>query len=438
MTRRHVCVVGAGLSGLAAIRALARAGHEVTCFEAGSAIGGMWRYDNDNGVSAAYASLSANVSWRRMQYPSMPLPGRTAEFPHHSELLTYLERYAHANDLLRHINCAARVQRALPVDGGWEVTVRDEQPRVFDALVVASGHYWDPDIPELPGRFDGTLIHARDYRTADRFAGQRVLVVGAGQSALDIAAEISTTASSTLLSCRQGHHLISQRVFGRPYDEFDSPASVGLPLPLVRFASRALMWAGRAAPDHADLPPPRHRLFETRWPVIVSTSTRRALAERAFQCRPGISRLDGDRLVFSDGTEAQVDAVIFATGYHINFPFLPDHLRSGQGWQFPLYRRILHPQTQGLAFIGVLEPGPGLLEVVERQGSWLGEVLSERLSIPDRDRMWQAIDAGGERRSARQFGETGPHTLLCNRHAYLRLLARDLRRARVATPLVGV
>ena len=394
----------------------------------------MWRYDNDNGVSAAYASLSANVSWRRMQYPSMPTPGSMAEFPHHSELLTYLERYAQANDLLRTITCGAKVERAHPVDSGWEVTVRDEQPRVFDVLVVAAGHYWDPDIPKLPGGFDGTLIHARDYRTPDRFAGQRVLVVGAGQSAMDIAAEVSATASSTLLSCRQRHHLISQRIFGRPYDEFDTPASVLLPLPLARFASRALMWAGRATPDPADLPPPRHRLLETRWPVVMSTSTRRALAERAFQCRPEIDRLDGDRLVFSDGTEEQVDAIIFATGYHINFPFLPDHLCSGQGWQYPLYRRILHPHAERLAFIGILEPGPGLLEIVERQGSWLGEVLAKRLSIPDRNRMWQAIDAGGERRSARQFAETGPHTLLCNRHSYLRLLARDLRRARAVSP----
>jgi len=427
---KRVCVVGAGLSGLAAIGGLTRAGHEVKCFEEGSAIGGMWRYGNDNGRSAAYASLTANTSYRRMQFPSLPESDSMAEFPHHSELLAYLERYARSNDLLPHVTCESSVERARPEDSGWQVTVRGAKPEQFDALVVATGHYWDPEIPELPGRFDGTIVHVRDYRTPDRFAGRRVVVVGGGQSALDIATEISTTAERTILACRQRHHLLPRHVFGRPLDELDTPAALMVPLAMVRLVLRAQMWLARATPDPGDLPPARHRLFESRWPVVVSPAVQRALAQRAFECRPGISRLEGDRVGFADGSEAQSDAVVFATGYRINFPFLAEILGRGQGWQFPLYRRILSPHAEGLAFIGILEPGPGLLEIVERQAAWLGEALAGRLPIPGRERMWRTIDAGGEPRSRRQFGATGPHTLLCNRHAYLRVLGRDMRRAR--------
>src|SRR5258708_28273293 len=96
---KSVCVVGAGLSGLAAIRGLRLGGQEVACFEAGAAIGGSWRYGNDNGVSATYASLHTNVSRRNMQYPSLRGTGPMEERPHHSELLAYLESYAEVNDL---------------------------------------------------------------------------------------------------------------------------------------------------------------------------------------------------------------------------------------------------------------------------------------------------------------------------------------------------
>jgi hypothetical protein len=350
-----------------------------------------------------------------------------AEFPHHSELLAYLERYADANDLLPHITCGAWVERASPADCGWDVTVRGATPRHFDAFVVAAGHYWDAEVPPLPGRFDGAAIHVRDYRTPDRFADQRVVVVGASQSALDITAEISTCAERVFLSCRQSHHLIPRHIFGRPIDKLDTPAALLVPLPMVRLGLRAQMWAARATPDSGGLPSPRHRLFESRWPVVVSPTVQRALADRSFECRPGIRAVEGNLVTFADDSVVHADAIIFATGYRINFPFLNENLGRGRGWEFPLYRRILSPYTDALAFIGILEPGPGLLEIVERQAEWLGEALAGRLPIPSRERMWRAIDAG-ERRSRRQFAGTGLHTVLCNRHAYLRLLARDLRR----------
>ncbi len=420
------------MSGLAALRELSAAGHEVLAYEAGSALGGMWRYENDSGLSAAYASLCTNVSRKRMQYPSLPMPASAPEFPHRSDVLAHLEAYANLNDLQRQITFGAWVEAVEPVEGGWEVRLRDGSSRRFDAVVVASGHYWDAQIPELPGSFDGEISHARSYRTPQPFAGQRVVVVGGAQSALDIVAEISTTAQRAFLASGDVHHLIPRRVLGRPFDDFDRASSLLVPLPLARLGSRALMAAVRATPDRGPLRPPRHRLLETRWPAVVSPTAQTALSSRAFEARPRIEALAGGRVVFEDGSSEEVDAIVFATGYRISFPFLPGRLAAGEGWEFPLYRRILAPDAPGLAFIGVLEPGPGLFAIVERQAAWLGEYLAGRLRVPAQARMWEAIDAG-ERRSRRQFAATGRHTILCNRHAYLQLLARDLAKSRLAS-----
>src|SRR5262249_52039113 len=165
-------------------------GLTVDGFEKGSDVGGVWRYENDNGLSGAYASLRTNVSRKRMQYPSFPMPASDVDFPSHAEMTAYLEAYAEAYGLRRFIRFRTTINSMQPNrDGTWCLHVSDGSVRQYRAVVVAIGVFWCPRLPDYSGSFEGELLHYHDYRTPEPFAGRRVLVVGAAQPAPACAAE---------------------------------------------------------------------------------------------------------------------------------------------------------------------------------------------------------------------------------------------------------
>ena len=161
----EVAVIGAGSSGLAVLHALHRHGVAVACFERGSDVGGLWRYQNDNGLSSAYASLRANVSRKRMEYPGFPMPGSYGDFPGHRDMATYLGAYADSFGLRELIGFGATVERLEPdLDGSWRIALDDGSVRHFRAVVVATGHDWYPKRPDGQGGFTGAVSHSHDYR----------------------------------------------------------------------------------------------------------------------------------------------------------------------------------------------------------------------------------------------------------------------------------
>ena len=276
------------------------------------------------------------------------------------------------------------------------MTVRDA--RAADLRRAGDGErtLLGPGVPDLPGSFDGASSRARLPHSRP-FAGQRVVVVGGSQSALDIAAEVATTAAADhVLSCREGHHLLPRHVFGPPLDEFDRELGAGRCRCCASCCARCSR-AGRATPDRGNLP--ATRATGCSRPAGRQSCRPQAAArpERArFRVPAGISRLAGDRVVFSDGSEAAADAVIFATGYRINFPALPAELGRGSGWQFPLYRRILSPHAEGLASSASSSRVPACSRSSSARASGSARCSPERVALPPRDRMWQ-VDRRRER-----------------------------------------
>jgi dimethylaniline monooxygenase (N-oxide forming) len=421
-----VAVIGAGSSGLAVVKALREHELAVDCFERGSDVGGLWRYENDNGLSGAYDSLRTNASRLRMQYRHFPMPWSYDDFPHHTEMAAYLGAYADAFGLRALIRFGSTVERVERDPGGkWWIVLDDGSRRSYRAVVVATGVFWCPRLPTYPGDFDGTVSHSHHYRMPERFAGRRVLVVGSGQSAADIAVEVSAVADRTLMSTRRGAHVIPRRLGGGPYDAGDVAPLNRLPWQLLNVIYGRRV-AGALGPAPASWPRPASRLLEGI--PIISSDLLPAVRRGDVVVKPAVDRLSGDRVRFVDGSEERVQQIVYATGYQISLPFLPASLVAASGRELPLYRRIAATDARGLYFAGFVDAPGGLLPVVETQAQWIAAVLTGRLRLPPPAQMWRAIGRA-EWRTRRRFPEESAHSIRCDPHAYRRLLQSDLRRA---------
>src|SRR5262245_54593874 len=423
-----VAVLGGGSSGLAAVKALREQGLAVDCFERGSDVGGLWRYENDNDLSAAYASLRTNVSRSRMQYPSFAMPKCYGDFPHHSDMAAYLGAYADAFDLRDSIRFRTTIERLEPAaDGTWCVRPNDGEQRSYRAVVVATGLFWLPRLPAYAGCFEGAVSHSHAYRTPESYAGRRVLVVGAGQSAAEIAVEVSTVAERTFMSVRGGVHLIPRWIGRRPYDAADIAPVNRMPWRLMNMiyglrVSRAL------GPRPATWPLPAHHRPLEGIP-IVSSELLPAVRRGDVVVKPAIDRLNVHSVRFVDGSAERIDRIVYATGYRIGLPHLSSSLPTADGRELPLYRRIAPPELPGLYLAGFVDAPGGLLPVVETQGQWIAATITGQLRLPPPGRMWQAIEQA-EPRTRRRFPNENPRSVRCDPHAYRRLLHGDLRRAR--------
>jgi len=433
MAAEKVCIIGAGSSGIAAAQVLKARGIAYDCFEKGSYIGGNWRYENDNGMSSAYRSLHINTSRRVMAFKTLPMPDHFPDYPDHFQMAEYFDEYADHFGLRETIRFRTEVVSVDPVDGEWEVTVEDadgkRETSRYRAVLVANGHHWDPRWPEpaFPGAedFEGEQTHAHHYREPDVLPGKRVLVLGIGNSAVDIAVESSRIADKTFLATRRGAYVIPKYINGKPIDELSNPITSMLPLSVQRFfATRALGVASAADPSAYGLPKPDHKLFEAH--PTVSSELLPRLGHGDIAPKPNIDRFPGGRTVrFADGTEEEIDLVVYCTGYKITFPFFEPEVFAAPDNRLPLYRRVAAPERPGLYFIGFIQPLGPIMPLAEAQCEWVADLLSGRASLPPAPAMKREI-ASEERKMRKRYIASKRHTVEVDFYPYL----REIQRAR--------
>jgi cation diffusion facilitator CzcD-associated flavoprotein CzcO len=421
----NACVIGAGVSGIAAAKALHEKGVPFDGFEKGSGVGGLWRYGNDNGLSGIYASLHTNTSKRLTEFTDFPMPDDYPDYPHHVQMLRYFEGYVDRfgfRDRFRFRTEVSRVERS--ADGAaWDVTLNGSERRRYDAVVVANGHHWDPRRPEFPGAFRGLRLHAHDYRTPEGFEGRRVLVVGIGNSAIDIACDLSGVASATFLSTRRGAYVFPKRLLGRPVDRWGAGPTSYLPLRVQGWLVGALIRLQEGALESYGLPRPAHRIDQAH--PSVTDRLFGLLRAGKVQVRPDVKELCGERVRFVDGREEAVDAIVFATGYHVRLPFFPEGFVDPSG----LYLNVVAPERPNLFFIGLIQPLQGPIpRTAQVQSEWVAGILKGEVRLPEPGVMAEQIERARAFRS--RLVAVPRHSLEVNYYPYLRELRRVMKAGR--------
>ena len=391
-------IIGAGSSGITAAKALHERGLPFDCYEASDRIGGNWVFANRNGMSAAYRDLYINTSRRRMQFSDFPMPTSYPDFPHHTQIAAYFEAYVDHfgfRDRIRFETAIVKAQQR--EDGTWRLTDAHGESHDHDMLVVANGHHWDQRWPEpaFPGSetFEGIQMHAHQYRDNAALAGKDVVVLGMGNSAMDIAVEASHVARSTHLAARRGAWIVPKYLFGKPLDQINTLPHV--PHWLHARVSELIIRLHVGRPERYGLPRPDHR-FGQAHPTVSGRILDRVI-HGAITPRPNIARLGPDWVQFEGGARVHADVVIYCTGYKISFPFFDAGVLSAPDNRVDLYRRVFPPTNPNLAFVGLLQPVGAIMPLAEAQSRWIAEYLRGEYRLPSARAMEAAIVREGKR-----------------------------------------
>lgn len=312
--KAQVLIVGAGQAGLAMAWHLKRAGISFRLIEASNHIGGAWRHYYDSLTlfsPAGYSSL-----------PGFPFPGPPECYPQRDEVVRYLEEYAFHHALP--VETGRQVMRVSRSGAGFAAEMADGEIIRSLAVVAASGAFARPHIPEIEGleNFGGRKLHAAQYSSPKGFEGQRIIVVGGANSAVQIATELAEVAQVTLAT-RRPIRFVPQRLLGKDFH----------------------FWLKLTGLDR------------TRWlddqstPVLDTGKYRRAIAAERPAQRDMFARVGERGVEWTDGEMDPVDVLLFATGYRPHLPYL-DEMPVIDGAGRLMQRDGISTHLPGLYFVG--------------------------------------------------------------------------------------
>lgn len=401
-----VAVIGAGVSGLASLKCLKEESVQAIAYESKSTIGGLWHFD-PHIEGPAYPTLSMNTSRQVSNFSDFPYTESDNYYPTREEVFDYLLSYAKKNTLEDSVELNVQVKSIRFTESNrWELTAHSQNGRIherFDKVVVCTGRHLYPSVPIYPQDkpFRGDIIHSIKYTENAPFKDRRVLLVGSGASAADLAHQISKIARQVFVSVKEGRWIIPRFIKDKPIDHQLTRFSQWIPPKIqLYFFQRAILEELRKlgieeGGKSIGLPMPAFNLNKIR--LTLNTDFLLSVKKGNIGIKPGIRTLDGSHVEFEDGSREKIDILVSATGYKIDFPFLDYEPIVNQNGDLNLYKYVFSPKYPSLAFIGLVNVQGPFLPVYEMQARWMARVFSSNCDLPTGDEMQAQVTNRHER-----------------------------------------
>jgi cation diffusion facilitator CzcD-associated flavoprotein CzcO len=364
------------------VKRFAESGIDFDCFEAESDVGGIWNLDSPHAV---YGSTHLNSSKKLTRYLDFDFAEDWPVYASAEQVQDYLRAYAEEFGLYDRITFNTRVENVERRDECWLVTVQGEsKPRRYDGVIMATGHHWHPSIPEYPGTFEGEILHSHDVKSKAQLKDKRILVVGAGNSAVDILDDAAHEGKAAFHSMRRTYYFFPKLLFGKPTDAVIDRISQA-PLPrkfmygLYKLGMRILI----GSHERYGLPKPDHDLFEAH--PTASNTYLDHLTHGRVVAKPGVTHMEGKRVYFTDETSADFDMVIWATGFRVHFPFMDDsYVLDEEGWS-KLFIHTFHRDWDDFFAVGLFDPAEGgVWQVADHQARLIAAFITSQEKDPQR------------------------------------------------------
>ena len=357
---KRVCVIGAGPSGITAIKNLLDEGLAVQAYDFNREVGGNWIYSEKEGHSSVFETTHIISSKDHSQYADFTYDDFEAgipDYPSHDQLRRYFQAYARKFNLYDHIQFNTLVKHCERVDDEkWKVTTEfegNQKEELFSDLIVSNGHHWLPRYPKYAGEFTGEMLHSHQFKKAAPFKDKKVLVIGGGNSACDVAVETSRVSKSTSISMRRGYRIVPKFLFGKPTDDVAATMKF-LPLKLKYFLSGLTVRALSGSNEAYGLQKPSHAVGATH-PTVNDELLYKLRHGKVFP-KVDVDRFDDKTVHFKDGSSEDFDVIVACTGYVLSHPFFDKGFIDYSEGDVPLYLKMFHEEYRNLYFIGMFQP----------------------------------------------------------------------------------